>query len=196
VILVTVIGIARDAPTSEASGAELATFYEENRIAQFVGIFVFATAAPLLVLFSASLATRLGPAGSGLGVWGAIIVAGAVLTAGGILLTATLQLALVDGADQPLSGAALEGVNADGNATRGFVNTGVAAMTLGVAGALLAGRERRALGFVALVLGIALLVPWADFVALLITLAWIAVVGVLLARRPVRSVEAAVPTGS
>ena len=196
VILATIIGISPDAPTSEASGAELAAFYEENRVAQLVGIFVFSTAAPLLVLFATSLATRLRPAGSGLGPWGAVVVAGAVLAAAGILLTATLQLALVDGVDQELSGAAIEGVNVLANATWVFFNAGFAAITLAVAGALLAAAERRALGWAALVLGIALLVPYADFVALLITLVWIAVVGVVLARRPARAVETAVQPAS
>jgi hypothetical protein len=57
-------------------------------------------------------------------------------------------------------------------------------MTLAAAGSLLphAGAYRR-LGWAALVLGIALFIPFADFVALLLTGVWIVVTSVRLFRQ-------------
>lgn len=196
VVLITILVIAPSAPGPDASGADLSAFYDDNQGAQLVGVFAFAATAPLLVLFAAALAGRVVAGRERIAPWRHVILGGAVLTAGGILLAATAQLALVSAAEEDLSAGALEAVNAVSGATWVFFNTGFAVMTLGVAGALLAGRERRALGWAALVLGIALLIPFADFVALLITLAWIAVVGVVLARRPVDRPEPAIATAA
>jgi hypothetical protein len=62
-------------------------------------------------------------------------------------------------------------------------NAAFGVIMLGAAGSLLAdGRGGRWLGWVALLLGIALFIPYADFIALLLTLIWIIVTSVLLFR--------------
>jgi hypothetical protein len=62
-------------------------------------------------------------------------------------------------------------------------NAAFGVIMLGAAGSLLAdGRGYRWLGWVALLLGIALFIPYADFIALLLTLIWIIVTSVLLFR--------------
>ena len=51
-------------------------------------------------------------------------------------------------------------------------------MMLGAAGLLISGAgARRVLGWTALVLGVALFIPYADFVALMVMLVWFIVAG-------------------
>ena len=62
-------------------------------------------------------------------------------------------------------------------------NAGFGVMMLGAAGCLLTrAGSYRWLGWIAVVLGIALFIPFADFIALILTLIWILVVSVLLFR--------------
>jgi uncharacterized membrane protein YkvI len=62
-------------------------------------------------------------------------------------------------------------------------NSGLGVMMLGAAGLLLTeGMLPGWVGSVALVLGIALFIPFADFIALLVALVWILLVSVMLYR--------------
>ena len=57
-------------------------------------------------------------------------------------------------------------------------------MMFGAAGSLIPATDRyRIMGWIALPLGIALLIPFADFFALLLTAIWIIVASVMLYRR-------------
>jgi hypothetical protein len=183
-VLVTVIGFGENSPTSDASAAELVRYYDDHQVTQFIGAFLFAATVPFLLLFAIDLASRLARGRSGLGSWEQLLVAGAILTGAGILITATAQFALIDAADQNVAPAALQALNAVPNNTWMFFNAALGVMTLGLAGSLVSSGERRKLGWAALVLGVALFIPFADFFALLATLLWITVAGVLLARRP------------
>jgi hypothetical protein len=188
VAFVTTVALAivmmGNTPGTDASTAELVDYYGGDTTAQFLGVFSFAAGVPFLVLFAVGLASRLASHRPGLGPWEQTAIAGAILTGAGILLTACAQFALLDAADQEVAPIALQALNAVPNATWIFFNSGFGVMTLGVAGSLLATGTRRVLGWVALVLAVALFVPYADFFALLITLAWILVAGVVLARAP------------
>ena len=63
-----------------------------------------------------------------------------------------------------------------------FFNTAFGVMRLGAAGVILSGAAPRWLGWSALVLGIAIFIPFVDFFALLATLLWIVVASVALSR--------------
>jgi hypothetical protein len=78
-------------------------------------------------------------------------------------------------------------------------NPAFGVLMLGAAGVLISARTLPWLGWVALVVGIAAFVPFADFFALLATLLWIAATSVILTRRaaaPQRAqrLDPAVPT--
>jgi hypothetical protein len=111
------------------------------------------------------------------------MIAGSVLTGAAILVTAAVHFALTDGATNNVSPDALQALAlVDGNTWVAF-NPGLGVMMLGAAGALIPRLGAyRWLGWVALVLGIALFIPVADFFALLLTLVWILVVSVMLFR--------------
>ncbi len=83
----------------------------------------------------------------------------------------------------------------DGNTWIGFFG-GLGVMMLGAAGALLSATSRRWLGWTALVLGVALFVPFADFFAMMLTAIWIIVASVLLARRIPEAVDAMAPSAA
>jgi len=81
-----------------------------------------------------------------------------------------------------ISPTALEALNSlDANTWMAF-NPAFGVMVLAAAGLLLSAGVMRWLGWSALVLGVAAFIPYADFFALFLTLAWIVVTSVVLAR--------------
>ncbi len=186
-LLLAIVGLGGDTPETKASADEVMSFYGDEGVRQGIASFVLAASAPFLVFFGLSFASRLWPAnGRQRSVWERVLVAGSVLAAGATLVAALIHFALVDGADQEVSPTALQALNLlDGNVWLPF-NSGLGVMMLGAAGLLLAGtRMPRWLGWVALVLGFALFIPFADFIALIVSLIWILAVSVMLFRTPV-----------
>jgi hypothetical protein len=177
-VVVTIVGIGGSTPGTDASAAELASFYDHHAVRQGVGSFMLAAAAPFVLLFGIGLATRAGA----ISTWGYVLLAGTILVAGAVLLTAFVHFALANGADEEISPVALQALNSlDGNTWMAF-NPAFGVMMLGAAGVMISARVLTWLGWTALVVGIAAFIPIADFFALLATLLWIAVTGVLLAR--------------
>jgi hypothetical protein len=86
------------------------------------------------------------------------------------------------GVDENISPVALQALNTlDGNTWMAF-NPAFGVMMVGAAGTLLTAGVMRPLAWIALVLGVAAFIPFADFFALLATLLWIVVAAVVLAR--------------
>jgi hypothetical protein len=184
--LVAVIGLGGDTPENDASGAEVLSFYDDHTVRQAIAAFVLAASVPFLVFFGISLATALWSGSGGRPpVWEYVLIGGSILAGGTFLVSALVHFALADAGDSGLSPDAIQGINSlDANTWIAF-NGGLGVMMLGAAGCLLP-RARAGipvwLGWTALVLGIALFIPFADFVALLLTLIWIIVVSVILFR--------------
>lgn len=174
--LVAIIGLSGSTPGTDASAEKLASFYSNNHVRQLTTSFVLAAAAPILVLFGIGLVDAWGRMESGpVSAWGFVLLAGTTLAAGSVTLTAFMHLALSDAAgvgDAPTSLQALNSL--DGNTWMTF-NPAFGVMMLGAAGALFSVGARSWVGGVTLVLAVALFIPFADFFALLGTLAWIVV---------------------
>jgi len=174
----TIVGVGGSTPGTDASAAELASFYGDNAIRQGIGSFLLAAAVPFIVFFGVGLVNRAGE----LSIWSYVLFAGTILVAGAVLLTAAIHFALANGADEEISPLALQALNSlDGNTWMAF-NPAFGVMMLGAAGVLISARVFAWLGWVALVIGIAAFVPFADFFALLATMLWIVVTSVALAR--------------
>jgi hypothetical protein len=157
----------------------VASFYDDEQWRQAIGAFVLAASIPFLVFFAVSLAT----AADVRRVWEYVLIGGSVLMGATLALLSAVWFALTDGATNDASPAALQALNLiDGNGWVAF-NAAFGVMMLGAAGCLISRpRSYRWLGWIALVLGIALFIPFADFIALVLTLVWIIVVSVMLFR--------------
>ena len=172
---------------TDASAAEVSAFYGDEVVRQGIAAFLLAAAAPFVVFFASALAARLGLNGGHQHrpVWERVVLAGSAITASATVVAALIHFALSDGADQNVSPVALQALNVlDGNVWLPF-NSGLGVMMLGAAGLLLTETPLpRWLGWIALILGIALFIPYAEvsFFALVVTLLWIIVASVMLYR--------------
>jgi hypothetical protein len=185
-ILLSIVAVGGGTPSSGASAEEVASFYDENALRQFLSTFVLAASAPFIVLFGVSLAST---SSSG---WGRVVAAGAILVAAAVLVGAFVHMALVDGGDQKISPTALQALNSlDGN-TWILMTSGLGVLMLGAAGVMLSSATRW-LGWTALVLACALFIPFADFFAMMATAIWIVVVSVALARARTEATYVAAP---
>lgn len=184
--VLAVVVLGGDTPSNDASGAEILSFYDAHTVRQAIASFVFALSAPFVVFFGVSLATTAWPEGADRRpVWHYVLIGGGVLTGAGVLIAAWVHFALADGGDNKASPEALQALNVlDANSWLAW-NAGLGVLMLGAAGCLIPRAARhRWLGWVALVLGIVLFIPFADFFGLILTLVWIIVVSVMLFRGP------------
>ncbi len=195
-VVLVVAAFGSDTPSRSASGGELLQYYDDHQVPEAVASFVLAATVPFLVLFAVAVAAALGPAEPGRHpVWEIVMIAGSVLTGAAILVTAAVHFALTDGATNNVSPDALQALAlVDGNTWIAF-NPGLGVMMLGAAGALVPRLGTYGwLGWVALVLGVALFIPFADFIALLLTLVWILVVSVIVFRASAEARPRVAPT--
>jgi hypothetical protein len=182
--LLSVVVLGGSTPDTNASAAKVASFYDAHNVRQSVAAFILAASVPFLALFGAQLAAAFSALSLPESVWPRFLVAGTAAASAVWLLTALIHFALADAADQRVSGDAIRALNVlDGDSWIAW-NAGLGVMMLAAAGAALtvARLLPRWLGWAALVLGVALFIPFADFFALLLTLIWILVVSVMLGR--------------
>ncbi len=193
-LIALAVVIGGGTPDPDASAAKVMSFYNAHDAREIASALVLATSVPFLVFFAVALATALWPGeADGRPVWELVLVGGSVLAGGAILLAAAVHFALADGADH-LSASALQVLNVvDGD---GWVawNAGIGVMMLGAAGSLLSrAAGSRWLAWTALVLGILLFIPFADFFALLASGLWVLLTSVVVFRRAGTPAYAAAP---
>jgi hypothetical protein len=180
--VLAVVVLGGDTPSNDASAAEVASFYDAHSVRQGVAAFVFAVSVPFLVFFGVSIATSAWPEDRR-PVWQYVLIGGSGLAGAVLLGAAWVHFALADGGDNKLSPDALQALNVlDADSWVAF-NGAFGVMLLGAAGCLIprVGRHRW-LAWAALVLGILLFIPFADFFALILTLIWMIVVSIMLFR--------------
>jgi hypothetical protein len=194
VVVFAVAALGGNTPGNDASGAEVASYYDAHQVREIAAAFLLAASAPLLVIFGASLAAALWPSeAERRPVWELVLLAGSALAAGAFVVVALLTFALADvpaklGADAP------QALNVLDNDAWVAFNSGLGVMMLGAGGSLLARtRLYRRLGWAALALGIALFIPFVDFVALLLSGVWIVVTSVMLCRERAEAQYAVAP---
>ena len=184
-MLVVIVGFSGDTPGTDDSAAEIASFYDDESVRQGIAAFLLAATAPFLLVFATTLAgLATGTDRASREIWRRILLGGSFILGAIIMVMAMIHFALADGADD-VAPAALQALNLlDGNFWVA-ANPALGVMMLGAAGWLL-GRvgSYNVLGWVALVLGIGLFIPFVDFFALLLSLLWIIVTSVLLYRSP------------
>ena len=180
-LLVASLLVGGDTPDTGATGGEVVSLYDDDLARQYMSTFLLAAAAPFAVLFGVGLAAALSD-GTRSG-WVDVVRAGAILTAGAVLLVAGIHIAVLDGVNSDVSETALQALNVlDGN-TWIAMTSAVGVLLLGAAGAMRSAGSQRVLGWTALVLGVALFLPFVDFVAIIPSALWIVVTSIALGRR-------------
>ena len=176
-------------PDSNSAAAKVASFYDAHSTRHFVLAVVLAAAAPFAVLFGTSLA------GGGRRAWNLAVIAAAGVVGALFLVAALVHFALTDAGNNGVGGDAIRALNTiDADTWIGF-NGALGTFMLAASGLhLTAHKAPRWLGWVALVLGIALFIPFADFVALILTGVWFLVESVQLTRQADTSPEVALGT--
>jgi hypothetical protein len=183
-------------PDPHASAQSVASFYDAHSAREIAASFALAAALPFFVLFAVALIARSWPArADGAPVWHIVLAVGSAVTGAAVLLGATAHFALADGAGH-VSGTALQALNLiDGDIWMAF-NPALGLTMLGAAGVLIAGTvDHHRLGWCAIVLGIALFIPFVDFFALLATGVWIVTASVVISRQPTAVQPAATAYG-
>jgi hypothetical protein len=184
VALVAVIGVGGNTPDTDASASKVASYYDAHNVRQSVAAFLLAASVPFLALFAIQLAAAFELGTASATVWSRLLRVGAAVAASVLLVGAAGHFALADAANNGVAGDGIRALNvldADGWIAW---NAGLGVLMLGVAGAVLQGARvlPRWLGWIALFVAVALFIPFADFVALLLTLIFILVTSVLLWR--------------
>jgi hypothetical protein len=179
-IIVAVVGFGGGTPSESASAAKVESFYGGGPARQYIAAFLLAAAAPFVLAFAVSVASRHADRSA----WALLLVCGGTLFAASILGTAFVHFALTEAGDKGISGDALRVLNILDADTWTLFNPSLGVMMLGAAATLLARPSApRWLAWAALVLGVALFIPLADFFALLLSGIWIVAESVMLYRR-------------
>jgi hypothetical protein len=185
IVVAALLGLSGDTPGTGDSAVKINAFYDAHHTNQIIASLLVAAAVPLLVIFGITLASALWPTDAGRRpVWQILLTGGTSLAGATWLVAALLHFALTDAADQKgISAGALQALNVlDADSWVAF-NSGMGVMMLGAGGALLARKVHPALAWIALVDGILLFIPFADFFGLILSGLWIIVTSVLLFRR-------------
>lgn len=194
-LVATGVCLGGQTPSSTATGARVASYYDAHQARMFVASFVLVAAGLFVLLFASTLARSLSPAdGRGGSVWERVLVAGGAVFAAAAGFAGAVNFALADSPTK-ISEPALQAVNLLLNDGWVFWNAALGVVMLGAAGTWLASaRGLRWPGWVAAALGVALFIPFADFFAFLASGIWITGTSVVLFRRGERPAYAAAPS--
>jgi hypothetical protein len=196
VLVVLSVLLGGSTPGGTESAAKVVSFYDSHGARAFAEAFVLVAAGFFIVLFGATLARVLAPAAESRSVWTRVAFGGSVLFAGALGMIAAIAFALAD-APTKVPGASLQALNLLENDMWVLFNGALGVFMLGAAGSWLTSAvNSRWLGWVALVLGVALFIPFADFVALLASGLWIIGASVVLFRREAADAYVPAPTGA
>jgi hypothetical protein len=172
------------APASTASGAEVLAFYRAHSNQQNVLGFVTAATALFIVLFAVAVAQVRSDRRQHTA-WERVLITGSAIASAGFLVAALVIVSLANGATEGASPAALATINLLTANTTIVYDTGLGIMMIGAAGCLLSQPHGfRRYGWVALVLGTALLIPDIYFPASLLSALWIVAMSITLSRTP------------
>lgn len=175
-------GLSGDTPGGGATASKISAYYGSREAREMIAAFVLAASAPFFVLFAATLAESLSV--NGRTIWLRVLTAGGAVVAGAFLVAALIHAALTQTAnDHDAAGGALQALAGLDQSTWMALCAGLGVLMLGAAGSLLAQRVAPVRAWIALVAGIALFIPFSDFIALIVSGLWIIATSISLYRR-------------
>ncbi len=183
-IVLTIAGIAIQSgePGTNASGAEIASYFAGHKTQVTVSTILFGISAALLVLFGARLRERWRERAAEHGTLSLVVFGGAVATAAGLAVGCAVTYTLLDIAPHA-SPQTLQALNALIAGSPLYFTIGLAIMVAGVSALAIVGRVLPAwLGWIGGLLAIGLLAPGGSPAAPVGAL-WLLVVGLLLHHR-------------
>jgi hypothetical protein len=183
-VVVSFAGLGGDTPGAEDPAAKISSYYGSHQAREMIAAFVLAASAPFFVVFGIWLAATLHPAAGARSIWQTLLTVGSGVAGAGFMIAALIHVALVQTANYDgIAGGALQALaGLDENSWVAF-NAGLGVMMLGVGASVLASKAHRVLGWIALLAGIALFIPFADFVALIVTGLWLIWTSIAMYRR-------------
>lgn len=186
---VTLIGLvvfAGSTPDSHDSAAKVTAFYAKHHSKYEAVGFLMAIPAAFLALFTGALRQRLRRLDGGSIAATTAAVAGGTIASAGLMVFGTMQIALADAAHH-VSAASMQTLNVIQSNSFEPAIGGFGVLLLGAGIATLQTRALpRALGYIAIVLGVLVFTPIGWF-AFLASLLWTVVTSVIMAVRPARS---------
>jgi hypothetical protein len=181
-VVASFAGLGGDTPGSEDSAAKISAYYDSHEVREMIAAFVLAASAPFFVLFAVTLAASL--RGNGRTIWDRVLTLGSAAAGGGFIIAGMVHVALAQTANNSgVAGGALQALAGLDESSWVAFNAGLGVLMLGAAGSLLAHRVAPVRAWIALVAGIALFIPFADFVALIVSGLWIIATSIILFRR-------------
>jgi hypothetical protein len=186
IVLLSFSALGQDGPDEKASAADITSFYDAHRGSQTATAFLLAAAAPLIVLFGISLAMAFWPVHPGARpLWQIVMIGGSVFTGASFAIAALFHLAVVIGADtNGISPGTMQAFNALDSHVWIVTGAGLGVFMLGAAGSLTSrSTVFRTLRWIALAAGIAFYIPFAGFIALVVSGPWIIAASIALFRR-------------
>lgn len=189
IVLIAALSDSGETPKPSASAAKVMSYYTNHRSEVETGGILFALAFLVLVLFAGALRSYLRRTAVAEGL-GALVLGGAILMAAGALAATGIEYGLAHN---------LHDFTPEAAKTLNFISTELFLTVLGggfifavCAGlAILRGAALpKWMGWVAIVIGIAALIPPASFPALLALLIWTLITSILMYRRSGTPAEA------
>ena len=183
-VVASFAGLGGNTPGASDSAATISAYYDGHEVREMVAAFALAASAPLFVIFGVTLALSLWQSEARRRpLWQSTLALGSAVAGVGFLIAALFHIALTQTANvSGVSTGALQSLAALDEHSWVAFNSGLGVMMLGAAGSLLASRAHPVLGWIALAAGIALFVPFADFVGLIVSGLWIITTSVQLYR--------------
>lgn len=169
--------LSGNTPDIKASPVKIASFYSQHHSKNETAAHLLAIAIAFLAIFAASCWPLIRDSRR---LWSALFFGGGLIAGAGFAISASIHLALADGAHHKLDPAALQALNAlDADDYISF-SVGIGIMLIGAAGAMIPrSGALKVFGWIALVLGVAIFTP-AGFIGFLGGGIWIIVVSVLM----------------
>ncbi len=192
ILIAVSFGLTSGEPDETASLEKAFSYWGDHQTEVIAATILLSLAAVLLVFFGAGLRTALRSRESGEAAYSTVAFGGAVITAVGLLISALLDLAAANAADQG-SAAATYTINQLGAADWMPFVAGMAVMLIATGlGGLRTVALPRAISWAALVMGVIALTPfgWATFVLFPF---WSIAAGLALHRRESAASGAAAP---